>query len=180
MCQQLRHVLSLSVLWIWSSFPLLWEIKKGDVILLQDLGQHVNLLLHAWYFRMIALTAVCALANLSFVLLLLEVLLRALGILLRLVLVSRLLRFLLAFWIHPWISSNQSLVFGRFDGAHHHQFVLFLCEGFHELCKFRHLLGSSCQLGGMEGRNKHWIVRAKLREYGQNYFLFLLFNPTLF
>ena len=47
---------------------------------------------------MIALTAVCALAhNFSFVLLLLEVLLGALGLLLRLVLVSLLLRWLLIF-----------------------------------------------------------------------------------
>ena len=46
---------------------------------------------------MISLTAVCALAHSSFVLLLLEVLLGALGILLRLVLVSLLLRWLLSF-----------------------------------------------------------------------------------
>ena len=48
-----------------------------------------------------------------------------------LVLVSLLLRwifsFLFAFWIHLRISSNQSLIFGWFDGAHHHQFILFLC-----------------------------------------------------
>ena len=46
---------------------------------------------------MIALTAVCALAHFSFVLLLLEVLLGALGLLLRLVLVSLLLRWILSF-----------------------------------------------------------------------------------
>ena len=76
--------------------------------------------------------------------------------------------FLFSFWIHLRISSNQSLVFGWFDGAHHHQFVLFLCERFHEIYKARHLPGSSCQLCGIEGQNKHWIVKAKLREYGQN------------
>ena len=107
---------------------------------------------------MISLTAVCTLAHLSFVLLLLEVLLGALGLLLRLVLVSLLLRwllsFLLSFLIHPQISSNQSLVFGRFDGAHDHQLILLLCEGFHELCKLRHLSRSNCQLGEMEGRKK--------------------------
>ena len=46
---------------------------------------------------MIALTVVCALAHFSFVLLLLEVPLGALGLLLRLVLVSLLLRWLLSF-----------------------------------------------------------------------------------
>ena len=54
---------------------------------------------------MITLTAVCALAHFSFVLLLLEVLLGALGLLLILVLVSLLLEwlliFLLTFLIHP-------------------------------------------------------------------------------
>ena len=88
--------------------------------------------------------------------------------------------FFLAFLILLWISSNQILVFGRFYGAHHHQFILFLCERFREICKFRHLPGLSCQLGGMEGRNKHWIVRAKLLEYGQNQLLLLLFDSTLF
>ena len=44
-----------------------------------------------------SLTAVCALAHFSFVLLLLEVLLGALGLLLRLILVSLLLRWLLSF-----------------------------------------------------------------------------------
>ena len=46
---------------------------------------------------MISLTAVCALVHFTFVLLLLEVLLRALGLLLRLVLVSLFLRWLLSF-----------------------------------------------------------------------------------
>ena len=46
---------------------------------------------------MIALTIVCALSHFSFVLLLLEFLLGALGLLLRLVLVSLLLRWLLRF-----------------------------------------------------------------------------------
>ena len=46
---------------------------------------------------MISLTAVCALAHFSFVLLLLEVLLGALGLLLRLVLVSLMLGWLLSF-----------------------------------------------------------------------------------
>ena len=114
---------------------------------------------------------VCALAHFSFILLLLGVLLGALGILLRLWLVSLLLRwifsFFLSFWIHLWISSNQSLVFGRFDGAHHHQFILLLGEGFHELNKIRNIPGSSCQFSGIEGQNKHWIFRAKLWEYGK-------------
>ena len=178
MCQQPKHVLSLSVLWIWSSFSLLWPIRKGDVIIFQYLGQHVNLLLHTGALRMIVLTTICALTHFSFVLL------GALGLLLILVLVSLLLRwllsFLLSFLIHPRISSNQILVFGRFDCAHHHQFILFLCEGFHELSKLRKLLGSSYQLGGMEGKKKHWIVRSKLQEYGQNQFPILLFDPTLF
>ena len=46
---------------------------------------------------MIALIVVCTLAHFSFVLLLLEVLLGALGLFLRLVLVSLLLRWLLSF-----------------------------------------------------------------------------------
>ena len=48
---------------------------------------------------MIALTTICGLAHLSFVLLLLGVLLGALGLLSRLVLVSILLRWLLRFLI---------------------------------------------------------------------------------
>ena len=171
MCQH-QCVNSLSVFWIWSSFPLLWGIGKGDAILLQELGQLVNFILHVGAFRMITLTVVCALAHFSFVLLLLGVLLGTLRLLWRLVLVSLLLRwifsFLLAFLIHPQISTNQSLVFGRFDGAHNHQFILFLCERFHEICKARHFPGSSCQLCGMEGRNKHWVVRTNLLEYGQD------------
>ena len=169
---------------MWSSFPLLWAIRKGDAILLQELGHHVNLLLHARALRMIFLTAVCTLAHFSFVLLLLRVLLRTLGLLWRLVLVSLLLRwlfsFIFSFWIHLWITSNQSLVFGWFDGAHHHQFILFLCERFHEICKARHFPGSGCQLCGIEGWNKHWIVRAKFQEYVQEQLIILLFDPTLF
>ena len=46
---------------------------------------------------MIALTAVCTLAHFTFVLLLLEVLLGALGLLLRLVLVSLFLTWILSF-----------------------------------------------------------------------------------
>ena len=61
-------------------------------------------------------------------------------------------RFFLAFWIHPWISSNQILAFARFDGSHHHQFILLLSEGFHELNKLRHIPGSSCQFSLIEGR----------------------------
>ena len=57
---------------------------KGDVIILQELGQHVNLFLHVGAFRMISLTAVCALAHFSFVLLILGVLLGSQGLLLRL------------------------------------------------------------------------------------------------
>ena len=126
-CANNQGMRSLSVLWIWSSFPILWEIRKGDVILLQELGQHVNFLLHTRALRMIALTAVCALAHFSYVLLLLGVLLGTLGLLFRLVLVSLFLRwifsFVLSFWIHPWISSNQIFLFGSFDGAHHHQLI---------------------------------------------------------
>ena len=48
---------------------------------------------------MISLTAVCALAHFSFVILLLEVLLGTLGILLRLVLVSLLLRWIFIFFL---------------------------------------------------------------------------------
>ena len=48
---------------------------------------------------MIALTAVCALAHFSFVLLFLEVLLGALGFLLRLVLVSLLLWWIFIFFL---------------------------------------------------------------------------------
>ena len=70
---------------------------KGDVILLQELGQHVNLLLHTRALRMIALTTVCALAHFSFVLILLEVLLGDLGLLLRLVLFSLFLRWIFRF-----------------------------------------------------------------------------------
>ena len=54
--------------------------RKGYVILLQDLGQHVNLLLHTRVLRMIAVTIVCTLAQLSFVLLLLGVVLGTLGL----------------------------------------------------------------------------------------------------
>ena len=64
---------------------------------LQDLGQHLNLLLHTRSFKMKSLTVVCALAHFSFVLLLPGVLLGALGLLLRFVLVSLLLRWLLSF-----------------------------------------------------------------------------------
>ena len=48
---------------------------------------------------MISLTAVCALGHFSFVLLLLEVLLGTLGLLLRLVLVSLLLRWIFSFFL---------------------------------------------------------------------------------
>ena len=70
---------------------------KGDAILLQKLGHHVNFILHLGAFRMISLTAVCALSHFSFVLLLLGVLLGTLGLLWRLVFVSLLLRWLLSF-----------------------------------------------------------------------------------
>ena len=63
------------------------------------LGQHVNLLHHIRALRMTALTVVCALPRFSFVILLLEVLLRALGLLLRLVLVSLLLRWIFIFFL---------------------------------------------------------------------------------
>ena len=149
---------SLLFFWIWSSFHLLWAIRKGYVVILQGLGENVYLLFHTRSLRMIALTTVCALAHFSFILLLMGVLLGTLGLLLRLGLVYLLFRwllwvsFLLSFGIHPRISDNQSLVFGRFDGAHHHQFIVFLCEGIHELSKLRNLPGSSCQLCGMEGQ----------------------------
>ena len=48
---------------------------------------------------MIALTAICALSHFSFVLLLLGVLLGTLGLLLRLILVSLLLRWLFIFFL---------------------------------------------------------------------------------
>ena len=85
MFQQPRHVLSLYPL---NLILLPSSISKGDVILLQELGQHVNFLLHTRALKMIALTTVCALAHFSFVLLLLGVLLGTLGLLLGLVLVS--------------------------------------------------------------------------------------------
>ena len=72
-------------------------MRKGDVILLQELVQHVNFLLHAIAFRMTSLTTVCALAHFSFVLLLLGVLLRTLRLLWRLILVSLLLRWIFSF-----------------------------------------------------------------------------------
>ena len=74
-------------------------MRKGDVILLQELVQHVNFIFHTRALRMIALTAICALAHFSFVLLLLGVLLGTLGLLLRLVLVSLLLRWIFRFFI---------------------------------------------------------------------------------
>ena len=89
------HELSLCLLNL-ILLPSSFSNRKGDVILLQELGQHVNLLLHTRVLWMIALTVVCALAHLSFVLLLLGVL-GILGLLLRLVLVSLLLRWLLIF-----------------------------------------------------------------------------------
>ena len=138
---------------------------KACIILLQELGQHVNLLLHTRALRMIALTAVCALGHFSFVLILMGVLIWTLGLLLRLVLVSLLLMCLFSFFIslliHPWISGNQIFVFGRFDGSHH-ELILLLCEGFHELCKIRNIPGSCCQLGGMKCRKKHGVVRTNL------------------
>ena len=71
----------------------------GDVILLKELGQHVNLLLHTRALRMISLTIVCTLAHFSFVLLLLGVLLGTLGLLWRLVLISLLIKWILSFLI---------------------------------------------------------------------------------
>ena len=76
MCQQPRHVLSLCPLNL-ILLPSSLSIRKGDVILLQEFGQHVNFLLHTRDLRMIALTVVCALAHFSFVVLLLGVLLEA-------------------------------------------------------------------------------------------------------
>ena len=82
MCQQPMHVFSLCPLNLILLLSSLSSQERGDVILLQELGQHVNLLLHAGAFRMIAFIAVCTLAHFSFVLLLLEFLLGARGILL--------------------------------------------------------------------------------------------------
>ena len=138
---------SLLVFWIWSSFLLSCAIRSGDAVILQELVQHVNFLLHTRALRMISLTTVCVLAHFSFVLLLLEVLVGAWGLLLRLGIVSLLFRwilwigFLLSFGIHLQISNKQCLVFGRFGGAHHYQFILLLNEGFNEVSKIRHLLG---------------------------------------
>ena len=67
MCQQPMHELSLNL----SSFSLLWVFWKGDPILLQELGQHINLLFHTIAFKVIALIAVCALVHFTFVFLLL-------------------------------------------------------------------------------------------------------------
>ena len=72
---------------------------KACIILLRELGQHVNLLLHTRALRMISLTTVCTLAHFSFAIVLLEVLLGTLGILLRLVLVSIFLRWLFIFFL---------------------------------------------------------------------------------
>ena len=91
------HVLSLCPLNLILLPSSLNNQEGRHVILLQELGQHVNFILHVGAFRMKALTAVCTLAHFSFVLLLLEVLLGALGLFRRLVLVSLLLR-----WIHAF------------------------------------------------------------------------------
>ena len=59
---------------------------------------------------MIALTAVCALAHFSFVLFLLEVLLGTLGLLLRFVLISLLLRWIFSFFsyfLNPPLNLQQ-------------------------------------------------------------------------
>ena len=169
MCQQPRHVLSLCPL---NLMLLPSSLSNDEGRCYSSPGQHVNLLLHTRALGMIALAALCALSHFSFVLLLLGVLHGTSRLLLRLVLVSIFLRvifrFFLTFWIHPWIYSNQILVFGRFDCAHHHQLILVLCEGFHEPNKIRNILGSSYQFSGIEGQNKHWIVRTKLWENGQN------------
>ena len=58
-----------------------------------------NLILHIGALKMIALTTVCALSHFSFVLLLLGVLLGARGLLLRLSLVSLLLRWIFRFFL---------------------------------------------------------------------------------
>ena len=102
----------------------------------------------------------------SFLLLVVWRLLMRLGIVS--LLIGRLIILLIFFGIHIWISSNQWLIFGRFDGAHHYQFMFLLGEGFHELRKLRKLLGSWFQLGGMEGRKNQWVVKTKIREYGQD------------
>ena len=47
---------------------LFFDVKKGDAILLQELGQHVYFLLHTRDFSV--LIAVCSLAHFSFILLL--------------------------------------------------------------------------------------------------------------
>ena len=163
MCQQLEHELSLchrNLILLLSSLSLLegrCHSSPGDC-------QHINLLFHTRAFNVIALRTVWALVHITFVFLLLGIFLGTLLILWRLLLVSPLLRclfsFIFAFWIHPQISSNQSLILGWFDGAHHHQLVLFLCERFHEICKARNLPGSSCEFCAIEGRNKDWVVKA--------------------
>ena len=98
-CANNQCMNSLSIFWTWSSFSLLRAIWKGDAILLQELGQHVYLLLHTRAFSVISLIAVCTLAHFSFVLLLLVVLLGTLRLLRRLVLVSLLLRCLFRFFL---------------------------------------------------------------------------------
>ena len=63
--------------------------------------------------------------------------------------------FYLFSFFHLRIYRNQILGFGRFDSAHHHQFILLLTEGFHELNKLMNIPGSICQFSGIEGQKKH-------------------------
>ena len=158
MCQKLRHVLSLCPLNL-ILLPSYLSNREGICYSSLGVGSACQFASSCKAFRMKSLIAVCALTHFSFVLLLLEVFLGSWGLLLRLWLVYIFLKwiciFFLSFWIHPWIPSNQSLVFGTFDSAHHHQLILLMCEGFHELCKIRNLPGLSCQLGGMEGKKNN-------------------------
>ena len=111
------------------------------------------------YSYKIALTTVCALAHFSFVLLLLEVLLRIWGssgdLFLSLFFSGGFLAIFLPFEstlkspaTRAW--SLEGLIVPIITNL-----SCSLCERFHEICKARHFLGSSCQLCGMEGRDKH-------------------------
>ena len=73
------------------------SFQEGNAFLLQEIGQHINLLFHTRAFSVIALIAVCALAH--FFLLLLVILLGTLWLLRRLFLVSLFLRWIFIFFI---------------------------------------------------------------------------------
>ena len=64
--------------------------------------------------------------------------------------------YIFSFFLNPPLNLQQpNIVFGRFDGAHHHQLVFLLCDGFHEISKIRNLPRLCSQLGGMEGNKNN-------------------------